>query len=203
MRLAEKTLELTICSQLGFFLGRRMVWFGLTQEQEAVAGFDACTRLGGKLLFLQFKASNKFVRGLRRFHLPHRQFIQLRWRARRRLKRSVYFVLPDIGSTAELAANPDVIGKTWLLNPLEVRALGRPMTRAGTVRRNGVHYADLTPPTVTIYSKPVEVRLHKIAEAFIDPVRVSLAKDAFPGGTKEFLDFRALLPRNSVGIVLP
>ena len=69
MRLSEKTLELTLCSQIATHLSRRMIWFGLTQDQEARAGFDACTRLNGRILILQFKASNKFVRGARQFRL--------------------------------------------------------------------------------------------------------------------------------------
>lgn len=59
MRLSEKTLELNICAQATKYVGAQtnLLWFGLTQKQEACAGFDACTRLGGRLLVFQFKAS--------------------------------------------------------------------------------------------------------------------------------------------------
>jgi hypothetical protein len=64
MRLAEKTLELTLCHQIGATLfpwppwpprgGPQRIWFGLTQKQEAEAGFDAATRLHGGRLLLRF-----------------------------------------------------------------------------------------------------------------------------------------------------
>ena len=74
MRLSEKTIELTFCSQYGRSCGFDMIWFGLTQKQEARAGFDACTRLGGRLILLQFKASNYVLRnGYRRFIFKHNQ----------------------------------------------------------------------------------------------------------------------------------
>ena len=44
MRIAEKTIELNFCAQLTARC-RGLLWFGLTQKQEAAAGFDACTRL--------------------------------------------------------------------------------------------------------------------------------------------------------------
>lgn len=78
MRLSEKTLELNICAQMHSVVSphTRLLWFGLTQRQEARWGFDACTRLGGRLL--QFKASNRMLRnGARRFQLSHRQLTAL------------------------------------------------------------------------------------------------------------------------------
>lgn len=180
-----------------------MVWFGLTQAQEARAGFDACTQLGGRILFLQFKASNTFVRGVRRFHLPHRQLVQLRWRARRTLRRAIYFVLPLIGTTQELAANPDLIPQTWLLNPLDIPNVRRPTTRAGTARRSGTHYADVTPPTVTIRSEPVEAKLHSASDHFDRVIEAAPhIREAFPEGLEQFLSFRQLLPRKSAGVII-
>jgi|ERR1035441_1418923 hypothetical protein len=203
MRLSEKTLELTICNQIATHLGRRMVWFGLTQEQEARAGFDACTQLGGRILILQFKASNTFVRGVRRFHLPHRQLVQLRWRARHTLRRGIYFVLPLVGTTRELAANPDLIPQTWLLNPLDIPRIHHPTTRAGTVRRNGIHYADVTPPIITIHSEPVEAKLHRASDNFERVIQSAPhIREAFPEGLEQFLYFRHLLPRKSVGVII-
>jgi hypothetical protein len=77
-RLSEKTLELTICSQISFYAGHPMTWFGLTQREEARAGFDACTTLNGRLFVFQFKASNITTnRGARRFTAPHNQMEKL------------------------------------------------------------------------------------------------------------------------------
>jgi len=62
MRLAEQTIELNFCAQAQELLGQRTFWFGLTQRQEARAGFDVASRIGGRLLILQFKASNEVLR---------------------------------------------------------------------------------------------------------------------------------------------
>jgi hypothetical protein len=83
MRLSEKTLEINLCAQLSQVLGG-VIWFGLTQRQEAQAGFDVCTRLGGRLLILQFKASSYDVPGGRRFVLKHDQLLALQVRCRPR-----------------------------------------------------------------------------------------------------------------------
>src|SRR5208337_5079867 len=104
MWLSEKTIELTFCSQFSAQLGlRNMIWFGLTQAQEKRLGFDACTRLNGRLLILQFKASNKivhpqrFVRPRRRFMLPHTQLERLQNLAAS-FPRMVYYIFPNIGT---------------------------------------------------------------------------------------------------------
>jgi len=57
MRLSEKTIELTFCHQFGRLASSGLIWFGLTQKQESIAGFDACTKMRGRLLIFQFKAS--------------------------------------------------------------------------------------------------------------------------------------------------
>ena len=59
MRLSEKTLELNICSQISNLLANRVFWFGLTQKQEAIAGFDSCFKLKGRLLCFSKPWHNK------------------------------------------------------------------------------------------------------------------------------------------------
>ena len=81
MKLSEKTLELNICAQVSKHVGtkQQIFWFGLTQKQEAKAGFDACTKLGGRLLVFQFKASNRLLKSKERVFLaPHDQLAALR-----------------------------------------------------------------------------------------------------------------------------
>ncbi|SFF95478.1 hypothetical protein SAMN05660649_00184 [Desulfotomaculum arcticum] len=77
MRLSEKTFELNICAQLNTIYGGKIIWFGLTQKQEAKWGFDVCARLGGRLLLLQFKASSYVVKAGRRFSTTHKQLQSL------------------------------------------------------------------------------------------------------------------------------
>ena len=156
MRLSEKTIELNFCGQATARLGRAAFWFGLTQRQEARAGFDAATRLGHRVILLQFKASNTLLNGgARRFHLSHWQLDALRVCAAGSRRRSAFYVFPDIGETGDLpAANWNLLMSSWLLDVTDLDALGPPTTPSGTPRRSGRHYADLTPPTVTVHSEP-------------------------------------------------
>ena len=157
MRLSEKTLELSICSQLAANLGRRVIWFGLTQRQEARAGFDACTRWGAQILILQFKASTHLRDGgaTSRFSAPHRQMQALCARARG--ARQVFYVLPHLGTTEELSNNNDLLTQTWLLDASLLAPIQPPTTRRGTLRKGGEHHLDLAPPWVTVCSDPVKL----------------------------------------------
>jgi hypothetical protein len=157
VRLSEKTLELNFCAQARARLGRPAFWFGLTQRQEARAGFDAAARLGGRVILLQFKASNTVLAtGARRFHLNHRQLDALRTRAAGSRRRSAFYVLPSLGETSELpSANWDILKSSWLLDVTELGGLGPPTKRKGTLRQTERHYADLSPPHVTVHSDPV------------------------------------------------
>lgn len=51
-RLSEKTIEINYCSQLSGVFGGQLLFFGLTQLQEARMGFDAMTSVGGVMLLL-------------------------------------------------------------------------------------------------------------------------------------------------------
>jgi hypothetical protein len=149
MRLAEKTIELTFCSQLAQLWGIPLFFFGLTQRQEARAGFDAAIRLGGRLFIFQFKASSQIVRRGRRFYAPHRQMSKLVDKCRS--ARSVFYVLPNIGTTLDVASDADVVGRSWLLDVDDLREVPPPVTPWNTPRKNGTHYLDLTPPQVIIH----------------------------------------------------
>jgi len=148
-RLSEKTLELTICSQISFFSGQLMTWFGLTQQQEAHAGFDACTAIHGRLFVFQFKASSvDTAAGARRFHAPHGQLTALQTLCGG-THGVVFYVFPLVGNTAELTAHPDVINYTWLVDVADIPPLPPPTTRAGNLRASGSHYVDVSPPVAT------------------------------------------------------
>jgi hypothetical protein len=168
MRLSEKTIELNVCSQLTQYLRGRIIWFGLTQRQEARAGFDAAIKLGGRLILFQFKASNYTLRRTlaRRFYLEHQQLTALITRAAD-YGRSVFYVFPMIGNTVELRRYAgDFVSNTWLLDVSTLQnPFPGPTTRWRTVRRNNMHYADVTPPTVTIHSKPIEAELQNLKQA--------------------------------------
>jgi hypothetical protein len=159
MRLSEKSIEINLCSQLPQVWNRRVLWFGLTQTQEARAGFDACTRLNGRILLLQFKASSvTLASGARRFALPHRQLDAL-VRQVSSFRRHVFYVFPLIGTTLELTRNPFLPTNTWFLDVASIPPMPAPTTRHGTLRQNGHHYCDVSPGRATIHSDPVNVEL--------------------------------------------
>jgi len=159
MRLSEKTLELNFCHQFGSCISKNLIWFGLTQRQEAKAGFDACTRLGGKLLILQFKATTEIrFNNSRRFHAPHDQMQALRSRCTN--QRGIYYVFPLIGTTSELINNPCILSHTWFLDVLLLpNPIPLPITWKGPVRKNKMHYIDVEPPDAFIHSETFKVTL--------------------------------------------
>lgn len=188
MRLSEKTLELNFCAQATASVApRRLLWFGLTQKEEAKLGFDACTNLGGRLLIFQFKASNQVVGSARRFRAPHGQMVRLQGLIP--ATGAVFYALPLLGSTADLARNPDVLGQSRLL---DVATLPNPMPaptkKNGALRRSGIHYLDAYSSHVTIHSDPVDVQLTPAAEVFEESADTSSVTAWFA----DFVAFEAL-----------
>ncbi|HQM27680.1 MAG TPA: hypothetical protein PKW97_14365 [Syntrophorhabdus sp.] len=174
MRLSEKTLELSLCAQFAAQWNlRNAIWFGLTQTQEKKLGFDACSRISGRLLILQFKASNLMVQPQRfqvprrRFTVPHDQLVNL-CNLATGLPRAVYYVFPDLGTTRELSRNQDLVQQTWFL---DLSAL--PQSSSISVPRNRArrHYAYTDPPLCELRSKPLhfdllgEQEISKLLEA--------------------------------------
>lgn len=161
MRLSEKTLELNICAQMSGLLKHHwnLFWFGLTQKQEAKAGFDACTKFGGQLLIFQFKASNHVLRsGKRKFLLPHYQFNALK-KISESLARSVFYAFPLVGNTLDVKKNPDLLSQTWLLDLTTVRYLDPPTSASGSLRMNECHNVYVSPGIAEIHSDTVQARL--------------------------------------------
>lgn len=183
MRLSEKTIELTFCSQFSAQLGlRNIIWFGLTQAQERRFGFDACTKLNGRLLVLQFKASNIIVHP-RRFRGPRRRFVLSHTQLERLQKlagafpRMVHYAFPNIGTTLELLRNRDVISQTFFL---EVSRLPNPFPIQA--KRTQIHYAYIDPPACEIESKPVEAEL-------IEAISLKSSLIWEPPNSKEFVNW--------------
>jgi hypothetical protein len=165
MRLSEKTLELSITSQLTHRLGiGDAVWFGLTQKQESRLGFDVISRIDGVLVVLQFKASSvlvhprRFQRRRRRFRLPHGQLDRLQTLAAH-FPVSVFYVFPHLGTTEELAQNHDLVAQSYLL---DVAALPRPFP--APTNHSSVHNAYLDPPECEIRSNPYSGKVLALSE---------------------------------------
>lgn len=186
MRLSEKTIELNYCSQ---FQGRVLTlvhWFGLTQVQEARAGFDIAASLGGRLFLFQFKASDYVLKsGARRFYFQHHQLVALQNRVRAH-QRSVFYVLPRIGTTQEFGANPNLMAGSFLLDVARIPPLPPPTKRSGALRRSALHYADVLGNTATIHSDSVEIELVTTEELISAQFRGS---DGLPGPRQSFDSF--------------
>jgi hypothetical protein len=205
MKLSEKTLELNICAQVSQHLGSasRVLWFGLTQKQEARAGFDACTKLGGRLLIFQFKASNRVLKSKERVFLaPHSQLIALRKRAGSH-RRSLFYAFPLVGNTGELKANPDLLSQTWLVDVTSLSKVGKPTKSDGSVRKNDCHNVYVTPGKAVFHSDPVAAEASKFR---------TLVEQGFPGADglnlafdqkfEPFWDFATELSSGARGLVL-
>ena len=160
MRLSEKSIELNFCHQMSKVLGEPIWWFGTTQAQEREAGWDVAGKVHGYWMRFQLKASNEVLRtGARRFRGHHHQLVELHDRALNPL--SVLYVLPTIGTTAELmAVRFDLLPRLRFLDVYAVPgAIAPPTTPSGALRKSGLHYFDLHPTlhAVTIHSDPLEV----------------------------------------------
>lgn len=205
MRLPEKTIELNFCSQFERLLGRSVIWFGLTQKQEAQAGFDAATRLGARLMLFQIKASNYVLtNGRRRFYAQHHQLRALQDRVSAAW-RSVFYVLPEIGSTLDLARNPDLMTSSWLL---DVANLPKPfpdptVTGATRIRKSGIHYLDMDPPSLIIRSEPHEVELLQLGEFLSQRMMGSDGVEwLWDGNQESFEATRRLFSGAAVGVAI-
>lgn len=165
MKLSEKSIELSFCSQLAERLSiRDAIWFGLTQKQEREMGFDACSSIDGHLLILQFKASKRFVNlkysgeghktKSRRYTVPHEQLSKLK-QVSAYYPDCVYYLFPDIGDTSELITNRDLISQSWLLNVEDIRKNIEVPSNKGKE-----HYAYMAPPKFELRSKPQSVQIY-------------------------------------------
>jgi hypothetical protein len=205
MRLPEKTIELNFCTQLERAIGRPLLWFGLTQKQEAMAGFDAATRIGGRLLLFQIKSSNHTVfHGARRFRAQHHQLTALQHRTGS-ARRAVFYVLPMVGTTLELASRPNLLSATWFLDVSSLpKPFPAPTIRGGSrLRSSGIHYIDVAPPQARIHSDPVEVEILSIVD-FLErglpgSDGIGWAFDNSPG---VFEETRRLFTGAAVGVVI-
>jgi hypothetical protein len=202
MRISEKTIELNYCAQLSRRSGYELTWFGLTQKQEARAGFDACAKLGGRLVLFQFKASNHTMSsGARRFVASHDQLDALRKRCSS--VRSVFYAFPLIGTTLELTTKRDLLANTWLLDVRDVRTLPAPTGRTGRLRKNGAHYVHVFPGRAIICSEPVEVPLVQssiFAEQGLP--RTGGFQWQFDHSFPAFWEFSRLLSRTAVAVIV-
>ena len=161
MRITEKTIELTFAAQCAAFMPAKPIWFGLSQQQEARLGFDACTRMNAALMLFQFKASSKGTNRLRKYTAPHDQLQHLQLLSRNFQSINIFYVFPRVEDSTDLTANPDLLGECRLV---DVRNLPDPFppptNMDGSIRKNFSHNVELELATniITFHSDPVKVK---------------------------------------------
>lgn len=220
IKLSEKTLELNFVSQLNHRCGGKLLWFGLTQMQEAEAGFDIATRIGKALFIVQMKASATLLKSkARQFKVPHEQLKRLR-----KLKvagqplppDSVFYAFPVLGTTKELANHTDVLRNTWLCDVANLKAVTAPTTNAGSPRKDDCHYVNVTPgeaplaPSSTgkavFHSKPVTVATRSGHAFASDLVESQFSRGLLTvmndNNFRDFWNLCELFKRKAFGVVL-
>jgi hypothetical protein len=221
-KLSEKTLELNFASQLNYHCGGKLLWFGLTQQQEARAGYDIATRIGKALFVVQMKASNHVLKTEpkeRRFKVPHEQMesmLKLTPGGTAFPSRSVFYAFPVLGNTGDLASYPDVLGNTWLCDVADLRAVTVPTTRTGHPRKDGCHYVNVAPGeapiapgasgTAVFHSEPVTVITQR-GDAFASDLIESrrgrgLLEVMTNNNFRDFWKLCELFHRKAFGVVL-
>lgn len=205
MRISERSIELNFCASLSRVASRDLFWFGLTQRQEARAGFDVAARTGGRLLMFQIKASNRVLKrtGARQFKAPHAQMCALQDRAKG--QRGIFYVLPNLGDTVDLKNLGRFLDRIWLLDVADLPVPLPPPTkgRSATPRRSGWHYLDLRPPIVTIHSDPFEVPVRSAADWFARGEGGVSPLASEDGWTDAEIDYvRSPFRRRAVGLLI-
>ena len=160
VRLSEKTFELNFCNQFERVIGKKILWFGLTQKQESQLGFDAATKINVHPYFFQFKASNYYKKNRRKFYTTHKQLNDLQKLSRAGLQ--VYYILPNIGETKEMINNPDLFNYTWFLDVGRIKKMKKP------ANKRELHYIYLSPPQAEIHSEICKVDVQRIENLFTE-----------------------------------
>ncbi len=210
MRISEKSIELNFCASMARHSRRPLFWFGLTQKQEAIAGFDVATQVGGRVVLFQVKASNHIMKrnGARQFRAPHSQLEALQQRVGSR-RRSIYYLLPDFGDTADLPGLGDPLSGMWVLDVADLPDPMPPPTKGKTnhPRKSGLHYLDLKPPQVTIHSEPRVVSVQNVGEGLSTILREGAGLRPPEGldswDEESVTDIGRLFSGRAVGVVLP
>ena len=222
-KLSEKTLELNFASQLNHHCGGNLLWFGLTQQQEARAGYDIATRVGKALFVVQMKASNHLLKTEpkeRRFKVPHEQLecmLKLTPGGAPFPSGSVFYAFPVLGKTQDLADYPDVLSNTWLCDVAGLKSVTVPTTKTGSVRKDGCHYVNVSPGappisksatsgTAVFHSEPVTVITQR-GDAFASELMESklssgLLEVMTSNDFRDFWKLCELFHRKAFGVVL-
>ena len=71
----------------------------------------------------------------------------------------MFYVFPLIGTTHELGGRTDLLHRSGIMDVAGLPALSPPTTRRGTLRKNGLHHADIWRTRGTIRSDPIDVEI--------------------------------------------
>jgi hypothetical protein len=151
-------------------------------------------------MLLQFKASSRVLKsGERVFAAPHRQMRDLQVRVK--AKRFVYYAFPDLGTTAELQKNRDLLSQTWLLDVAGIPSMSPPTTVKGRPRKSGCHSVYLSPPRAVICSKPTEVSVLHFVSLLEDLGDAGIGAENL-GGFEVFWQLAKRFSKGAAAVVL-
>jgi len=201
MRISEKTIELNFSSKLNYHLNNKIIWFGLTQKEEAKQGFDISCKLKTRMYFFQIKATKKVLKsGVRQFTTPHHQLDAL-FKLSRLSPYSVFYVLPDFGNTSELI-KLSTLDNYWLLDINQISSISAPTSKGGKLRKSSLHYINMKAPYAIIHSEPIEVNLTSLGSFSNDNDSSGLTSIMFQDNFERFWDIiKPLSKRIKFGIM--
>jgi hypothetical protein len=207
-RLSEKSLEINFVREAGAYL-RRGFWFGLTQKQEAQLGYDVAVATAGTVYLFQMKASATLRRRGRQFTFDHAQMQRLRDLVA--VDRRVFYVLPDLGTIAELeAARWEMLPRTHFLDVTDLPpSIPAATKRDGNLRKAQIHYGTMSGgpwPTLSIHSEEFNVELRASAVVLSEDIPIRARSLNVRGGDpilETFWDLRAHMGRGAYVLVVP
>ena len=177
MRFSEKTIEINVCAALSAGWGGDVLWFGLTQAEEAAYGFDSWGEVGGRLVFLQFKAPLPSDEPEIRFRASAEQLRPLLALASEQ-PGTVYYVLPLLPAAAVRLPAGALLENVWFLDIALLSGLED--------EKATEHWIDPEPPLAFIRSKERRVPLASAtAVAAADPRRLGVAWPEDPRSGEE------------------
>lgn len=166
-------------------------------------GFDACMRFNGRLFIFQFKASDYVLgSGAYRFYAPHHQLVALQKLCK--VRRSVFYVFPLIGTIFDLRKNTNILMSSWLLDvAILPSGIAPPQKKSGKLRKNEMHYIDVVPGWATIYSDPFNVALLGGQDfLMLGTQDLNGVQSQFQESFERFWEFCSLFSRNTICVVV-
>ncbi len=174
-QISEKTLELNVCAEILGIIRRnpsyrKVVWQGMTQQQERTNGLDEALRgLGtGWYLMLQFKSPwpTSLVDLQYKFSINSEQHATLVSGLARQFPDSVFYVLPLFATWNKVDVySPNLVNDTWLIRASEIS-----LAQLGLQDRHRIDILKNDGELSAIINSPrLDAKILNASEAFSSP----------------------------------